>query len=76
MTSLWLIAKQGKHAARDHGGLTLVDASAGHASVGPLNDNGDAVRLRLRFQSVGNLRCHFFLNLEPFGKSIYDASDF
>src|SRR5262245_43661462 len=34
MTRLWLIAKQAKHAARDHRGLRLVDASAGHASVG------------------------------------------
>src|SRR6516164_5465269 len=75
MTRLWLIAKQAEHAARDHGGLRLVDASAGHASVAPLNDNGDAVRLQLRFQGVGNLRCHFFLNLEPLGKSIYDPSD-
>jgi hypothetical protein len=37
MTCPWLIAKQTEHAARDHGGLRLVDASAGHASMGPFN---------------------------------------
>jgi hypothetical protein len=75
LTRLWLIAKQTEHAARDHGGLRLVDASAGHASMGPLNDNGDAVRLQPRFQGVGNLRCHSFLYLKPLGKSIYDKGD-
>jgi hypothetical protein len=75
MTRLWLIAKQTEHAARDHRGLRLVDTSPGHASMGPLNDNGDAAWLQLRFQGVGNLRGHFLLNLEPLGKSIYDPSD-
>ena len=75
MTRLRLIAKLAEHAARHHGGLRLVDASTGHTSMGPLNDNDNAVRLQLRFQGVGDLRCHFFLNLETLGKSIYDASD-
>src|SRR5262249_19366602 len=75
VTGLWLIAKQTEHAARDHGGLRLVDASAGHAAMGRFDDNSDAARLQPRFQGVGNLRCHSFLNLEPLGKSIYDASD-
>jgi len=76
MTRLRLIAKLAEHAARHHGGLRLVDASTGHTSMGPLNDNGNAVRLQIRIQGVGDLRCHFFLNLEPLGKSIYDTSDF
>ena len=75
MTLLWLIAKQSKHGARDHGGLSLVDTSAGHASMGPLNYNGDTMRLQLGLQGVRNLRCHLFLNLEPLGKSIYDPSE-
>ena len=75
MAHLWLIAKQTEHAARDHCGLRLVDASAGHASMNALNDNGDAVGPQRCFQGVGNLRGHSFLNLEPLGKSIYDPSE-
>jgi hypothetical protein len=55
--------------------LRLVDASAGHASGGPLDDSGDAVRVQLRFQIGGNLCCHSFLNLDPLGINIYDPSD-
>jgi hypothetical protein len=70
-----LFPKQSEHAACDHRGLRLVDASAGHAAVSTLNDNGDPVGSKLRFQGAGYFRCHSFLKLEPLGKCVYDPSN-
>ena len=43
-----LIAKRAQHTARHHGRFTLVDASAGHTSMGPFDDDRYALGLETR----------------------------
>jgi hypothetical protein len=70
------VAKSAQHAARDHCSLALAYASAGHASMGPFNDNGDALRLKDPLQGVGDLGRDPFLNLEPLSVDLDEPGQF
>jgi len=41
MPGLRLLVKEPQHAGRDHRGLGLLDAPAGHAAVDPFDDDSD-----------------------------------
>jgi hypothetical protein len=65
-----------QHTARHHGGFTLVDASAGHTSMGPFDDDRDALRLEDPLQGIGDLRRDPLLNLKPLGIDLDESRQF
>src|SRR5579871_4324952 len=70
------VTKGSKHAACNHRGFRLVYTSTGHASMGSLNDNGDASRLEHTIQGIGDLRRHSLLNLHASRVDLDDPGQF
>src|SRR5262249_41920144 len=56
MPGLRLLVKEPQHAGRDHRGLGLLDAPAGHAAVDPFDDDSDPPGVGAPFP-----RCWLFL---------------
>src|SRR5215831_59779 len=62
--------------ARHHCGFTLIYASAGHASVGPFDDDRDALGPEHPLQGIGDLRRDSLLNLKPLGIDLDEPRQF
>ena len=67
---LFLGSECSEHTAGDHGHLGLMHASGCHAFVRRLNHNADAMGLESGVEAIGDLRRHFFLNLQAARKCV------
>src|SRR5436309_16085126 len=68
-----VVAEHAQHPAGDQRHPMLVHAARGHAAMGGLDDDGDALRLHHLVAHVGDLRGHPLLGLLTPDLSVYDS---
>ena len=71
-----IVAEASKHSAGYQIRAVHMDAAAGHAMMGGLDDNRDTLRLQYFLDRVRNLGSQAFLDLQPFRVNLYNTRKF
>ena len=75
LAHLFVGAERSEHRGGDHLAVLLLDAAHHHAEMLRLDDDADALRLRLGHDGVCDLLCHALLNLQAAREHVDDAGE-